>query len=497
MKERMKKSSLAFCLVLGFFAFWAPPFVAAETSSKNAAENNFRNQIQKIMDHPCLKKTHYGIKFYSLDRREVLFAHNNNQKLIPASNMKLVTTAVALKTLGPDYRFLTQLYTEGKLQDQTLKGDLYLKGYGDPKLVSEQMWLFVNEVRNLPLVKIEGDLVADDSFFDRQWRAKTWKRKFGAEPFTAPAGALSFNFNTVTVYAKPGSQAGAKPVVVVDPGNDFINVDNGGTTTGKRTRKNPSNLMISRLDKGDYDEILVRGGIAVTDTRSRYFLNITEPTKYTANVFKEFLQREGVTVTGQVRFGSVPPAAHHLLTHESEPLSSILKGLNKYSNNFIAEQLLKAVGTIEYGAPGTTENGSLAARNFLVSLGFPPDTFEIADGSGLSRDSRLTPDQLVKILEWAYSDWRVYPEFLASLGVMGVDGSVRNRMKESSEGPRARVKTGTLNFTSAISGYLQSRDGEHLAFSILMNDFKCGHHAAVEIQDKMIDQALKLNRAKD
>lgn len=471
-----------------FFLFLFSPFLSIADDHSVA---HFKSAVDGILDHRCLKNKNYGIKIYSLDKKEILYQVNNDRLLIPASNMKLFTTAVALKELGPDYRFITQIYSPGKIEGETLKGDLYVKGFGDPKLVTEQMWQLVNGFRNIPIRKVEGNIIADDSYFDDKLRVDSWKKSFGARAYNAPIGSLSLNFNTVTVYVSPGARPGDKPVVVVDPSSEYIHVNNTATTLSSGHR---SRLVVNRLERDGYDEVLVTGGMPIDEGRGRFYMNITDPTAYAIKVFKEYLKRNGIEVTGDARIGAVPPQSRLLLTHESEPLSDILRNLNKYSNNFIAEQILKTMAAERFGAPGTTANGLKVMDEFMTSMGYSAGQYEIWDGSGLSRQNRVTPDQIVHVLTSVYNDWGIYPEFISALGVMGLDGSVRKRMRNVSEAQQVRVKTGTLNFTSAVSGYFQSRMGERFAFSIIMNDLKCSIGEAISLQDKVIHEGLMFDR---
>ena len=466
-----------------------PANVSAQESG--LAESNFSNVIDGILAHPCLRKQNFGVKIHSLERGETLYSVQSDHLFAPASNIKLLTTAMALKRMRPDYRFKTRLYATMKMVQENLSGDLYIKGFGDPNLVSEQMWLLVNELRNLPLRKVNGDIVADDSFFDNRLRVKTWRKKGGAEAYNAPLGALSFNFNTVTVHVSPGDKLGDKPVVVVDPDIDFVRVANRAKTVSRSKR---SRLIVNRLDQRGYNEITISGVISVNHSRETYYLNITQPTYYAAKVFKDYLRRAGVEVTGKVRIGPVPDDAYDLLSHTSAPLSIILRGLNKFSNNFVAEQILKTIGAELYGQPGTTENGLRAMDEYMKSLKFESGRFRILDGSGLSRENRLSPDQIVSVLQDMYGDLGIYPEFVAALGVMGRDGNVLKRMNGHNGSEKARVKTGTLNFISALSGYFQSADGERFAFSILMNDLKCSNRRAKSLQDRIVREGLKFRR---
>ncbi|MEE9258425.1 MAG: D-alanyl-D-alanine carboxypeptidase/D-alanyl-D-alanine-endopeptidase [Nitrospinaceae bacterium] len=483
------KQGFAFFTFLAFLSFPS----AAFPHEGDDEVVQFQNVVEGILSHPCLKRKNFGIKIFSLNRQETLYEFKNDKLFTPASNLKLITTAAAVKNLGPGYRFHTRLFSAGSLEGDTLHGDLYIKGYGDPKLVSEQMWLLTRKLRNLPLRKIEGDIIADDTYFDNLMRVKTWKKNPGSQAYNAPLGALSFNFNTVTVHVMPGEKVGDQPVVIVDPDIDYIQVDNRAKTVrqGKRGR-----LIVNRVDRETFNEITVSGTIALGRPRAKYFLNITDPTRYTATVFKQFLEQAGIEVGGTVKTGVVPEGAEMLASHESEPLSLALQGLNKFSNNFVAEQILKAMAAERYGPPGTTEGGVRIIDEYMAGLGYAPGQYRIVDGSGLSRQNRLSPDQIVGVLSRMRSDLGVYPEFITALGVMGLDGNVKDRMNGTDKAQKVRVKTGTLNFVSALSGYFQSMDGEMFAFSILMNDLKCGNGRALKIQDRIVLEGLHFSRGK-
>ena len=451
----------------------------------------FQKKIKKILSNSCLRKNNFGIKIYSLDRGESLFELRAKKVFVPASNLKILTTAVALETLGPNYRFPTRLYTDGTLKGEVLDGNLYIKGYGDPKFVTEQMWLLVNEFKNLPVKKITGNIIGDDSFFDNQKRIKTWIKNPGAEAYEAPLGALSFNFNTVQTDVSPGPKVGSRPKIVIEPDTEYIILNNQARTLkpGRRNR-----LIVNRLDRNGFDEITVSGGIRLDQARARYFLNITDPTQYTLSTLKKYLGHVGIQFQGKIEKAMVPETAIELLTHESEPLTLALQGLNKFSNNFVAEQILKTIGAEKYGPPGTTLKGLKTFEDYLMELGYRPDQYKILDGSGLSRQNRLSPQMIIDILRHVKNDLGVYPEFVSALGVMGMDGNVKDRMRGVKSSGRARVKTGTLNFVSALSGYFQSGDGETFAFSILMNDLKCSNGRIKRLQDQIIREGLYFQR---
>lgn len=479
-------------ILLGAALGLAPSSGYADEYDADPALKQFQNAVDSALAKSCPKGLRMGAKFYSLDRQQVIYSRNSDTLFTPASNMKMFTSAMALKKVGPDYRFHTRLYSNGKIKGTVLKGDLYIKGFGDPSLVTEQMWILVNELKNLPITKIEGNIIADNSYFDGQGKLKTWKSYRGPEAYLAPTGALSFNFNTVTVYVEAGKNRGDKARVVVDPDIEYFHVRNRAVTT--KNRRSRRKLIVTRLGRKDHDEIIVKGRLPRNVARKKFYLNVTDPQWYTALAFKRFLNQAGVQVTGKVKRGLVPQYSKVLVDHKSPPLAEILRGLNKFSNNFIAEQILKTLGAQFLGEPGTTENGVLLLQDYMLELGYTPDQYRMVDGSGLSKTNLVTPDQVVALLEDAHDDLSIFPEFISALGVMGLDGSVIDRMHHSKEAQKIRVKTGTLNHVSALSGYYQSHEGERFAFSILLNDVKCSNGKAMALQDKIMEIALKFQR---
>ena len=465
----------------------APAAPPAET------QNKFTSRVQGILDHTCLKKENIGLQIVSLDQNDTLFALNDGDLFSPASNVKLITTAAALKFLGPDYRFNTTLYTDGRRKGNTLEGHLYLKGGGDPFLVSEEVWLMAKDLKNLGIRRVTGDFVVDDSYFDDDRIGNGWGKNPGAQAYNARIGATSLNFNTVTVYVSPGETVGSPPEVVIDPPTAYIKVENTATTTDKRGRKR---LIINRVPGEGRDVITITGNIASTAGRERYLLNVTNPLFFAASAFREFLEEAGIHVEGKTRYEPAPPKAVELVNHESKPLAFIVRGLNKYSNNFTAEQLLKSMGAVASGPPGSFAKGLGQVHSYLAGLGITKESYVLEDGSGLSRLNRVMPRHLVAILKDVYGDFKIRPEYMASLSIMGVDGSVQRRMGDlDSVRYRTRVKTGTLNGVNALSGYVSAKNGEALAFSMLMN-YKngCYPRKVLDLQDEIVKAMTEFER---
>ena len=253
---------------------------------------------------------------------------------------------------------------------------------------------------------------------------------------------------------------------------------------------------MSREPVTNGDLVVVTGSIPSNSRGEKHIANITKPTLYALTIFHEIMKKEGVVVTGEARTGKLPPQAVEHLTHESRPLSLIVWGLNKFSNNFIAEQILKTMGAEFRGEPGTFAKGIEAVQTYMKEIGVEPDSYVLVDGSGLSPKNRLSAAQIIRALRAAYMDFELAPEFMASLAVMGTDGSVSKRLRHSPVTGNVRTKTGSLNGVSALSGYAPMPGVGPVAFSILMNNSRCDHYQPKELQNKILLLLLNPSNSK-
>lgn len=461
-------------------AFAAAVALLAAAGLSWASETSIQKRIEAALASSCVPRGDVGLHVVRLRDGSTLADHQSDKLLSPASNVKLVTTAAALRLLGPDYRFPTRLFAGGPLIDGRLQGDLILKGFGDPELVSERLWLLAAALRQRGLKEVAGDLVIDESFFDDQMRSPQWGGLTSTRAFYALVAPASLNFNSATVHVEPGPTPGSPARVQLEPPTAYLRLDNRATTgkAGSRLK-----LTVDRRGLPRGDTLLVRGSIPYDTERATYYRSVTQPWRYLATVLKELLQREGVTIKGSLRQGHLPEGAQELMTFESKPLGRIVQDLNKLSNNFVAESTLKALGAHVLGPPGTFDKGLAVVGDFLESLGVEDGSYRLADGSGLSAANRLTPRQLTTVLAAMWGDFRYRPEYVVSLAVMGLDGSVEERLGDTEARQRLRVKTGSLQGVSALSGYAASADGEELAFSILINNRRCGSILMHKLQD--------------
>ena len=317
--------------------------------------------------------------------------------------------------------------------------------------------------------RVKGDLVADDSFFDARRYGRGWRVGGSIRPYLAPHGALSLNFSLVSVLVAPGERPGDPAQVLLEPPSRALRLESRvKTARGERRR-----VALGRRRVRGRDVVRVSGRVSVGEEMRTRRVPVTDPTAFAAGAVAAEFERQGIVLEGRVRRAATPPGARLLARNLSPPLGEVVRGLNKHSNNFVAEQILKTLGAETYGAPGTSEKGLRAVRDFLVSVGVAAKDFELADGSGLSRMSRVSPRALVALLEAAHNDFRLRPEFTASLAVFGVDGTVRKRRGGRAASRRVRVKTGMLRGVHAFSGYAAAENGEILAFSVLVNEDAC------------------------
>lgn len=438
-------------------------------SSVRAAD--LHQDLTRLLDTPCVRKGEVGLRVADVAGEKMLFDSGGEKLLIPASNVKLVLAAAALSALGPTYSFPTEILSDRPPSAAgALSGNLYLKGYGDPVLVSEQLWLLSRALKHLGISEIRNDLIADDGTMLRDPLPSEWNPEEVSRAYTAKPGALSLNFNTVQVTVEPARRKGAPPRVQLDPDSTHLAIDNKATTV---LPGSGSPLRI-RVLASDHREILqVRGSVPLGAARVSLYRSVDQPALYTARVFAKFLKEAGISLKGVVRGGTAPPGAHLLYTYRSKPLSLIIQDMNKWSNNFIAEQLLRTLGRELYGSPGTREKGLRALQNYMAGIGIEADSYQLQDGAGLSRENRLSAAELVSVLEAAVNNSPWQAEYMASLGLLGLDGVVERGFSASPARGLLRVKTGSLRGVRALSGYGKSTEGKILAFSLLWNGSSC------------------------
>ncbi len=424
------------------------------------SNSEYYHKILQSIPKEALSNGRLGVVVKSLTTDELIFQYNPDKLFVPASNVKVLTSVTALSILKPDYRFKTVFYSGGDVTQGVIHGGLYIKGYGDPTLSTQHLETIAEEFKSLGVKEIKGGIIVDDSYFDNIRYGKGWKEKWKGDVFSPPISALSLNYNTFYIKVYP-SKPGRIPIVALEPKGTNVNVINKAITTNKGGR-----LTAVWLEGGK--TIKLDGSIS--RRTPSYTLEITtrNPTLYAGSAFKRILDDAGIRVEGYVTVGVVPDWAGVLYTHFSDPLYLIIAEFNKNSVNIIGENIVKTLGATIIGEPGTWEKGTEVVSNFLHEIGIK-DSFEIFDGSGLSLLNRVSPNAITDVLEYAYNNQVISLKFLNSLSIGGVDGTLKKRFRRSAVEGRVMAKTGHLSNVNALSGYLFTKSGDVLVFSILAN----------------------------
>ncbi|MEL6184321.1 MAG: D-alanyl-D-alanine carboxypeptidase/D-alanyl-D-alanine-endopeptidase [Myxococcota bacterium] len=448
-------------------------------------EHRLARELQDILSSPELKEALVGVHVRRLSDGRTLFGENADRLFNPASNMKLLTSAAALWYLGSSYRFRTVVRRDAKIAGGVVRGNIYVKGGGDPTLTTESMFGLVNDIALAGVNGVDGNLVIDDQFFDERWEGPGWEQEVGDHTYNAPIGALSVNFNTFEARVVPGERVGGSARLLLWPPVDSLKGEISATTRGPGSR---TRLWFgTKRTERDGVLVTVRGTIAQDDTSGRTLRRrIHRPTRFAGEMLRHLLQLRGIKVRGKLVVG--PTDFVHTVpvtTRISQPLSEIVSALNKYSNNFMAEMILKTLAAEREGAPGTWAKGSRVLSRFLGEIGVPPDRFVLGNGSGLNDVNRITPAQVTQVLKAMHDRFEVAPEYIASLAVAGSSGTIHGRFGDSPAASRLRAKTGSLTGVSALSGYVATRNNEVLAFSVMMNDYPGRARSMWDIQDQI------------
>lgn len=468
------------------------------------AKNYFQNSdspqplpssVLKLLKKHKIPKDNISVYVRDLNADKPMLEHNVERLRNPASTMKLFTTYAALKTLGPNYSWRTEVWLRGKLEKGILNGDLVLKGYGDPFLVYEDFFKLLNALRIKGLKEINGDIVIDNSYFKL---AKHNPAKFDGKAFriyNAQPSALMFNFqatrflfkpivDTKAVKSKRKNKKSLKGKVEIEayPRIKNLVLDNKVKLRKGRCRK----AHLRPKFKRDKNGILEVSGNYSVKCKQRFITRtISTPEQHVFNAFRDFWKDMGGKLKGGLKIGKVSKGDELFHTHSSPTLGEQIRLINKWSNNVMTRQLLLTLGVRKFGSPGTVDKGIKALIQVLKESGIDTKGMRLENGSGLSRIAQVSTRQLAKLLEVAYRD-AYMPEFMSSLALAGVDGTLVHRFRRDDLRGRSHFKTGTLDFVTAIAGYMLNRQGKRLIVVIQHNGKRTGAGRGAKIQDALL-----------
>lgn len=484
------------CLVIFFFVLTAliffPSFVEEEQTLNEdsvavIADNEpLADKIKHILDNEQLSSAIVGVTVKHAQSGDLLFSHNGETRLHPASNMKLLTGMAALETLGTDFRFQTEILTDGQLDGNTLQGNLYVRGKGDPTLLKADFEQIAKELKAQGIEVITGDLIGDDTWYDnvRLSQDLNWSD----EPFHTGAqiSALTFapyeDYDSGTVIVEVTSVDGNAHIRTI-PDTDYV------TTLNKTETGETKDISVER--KHGTNMIIVEGKIPKDDSISRSWVSVWEPTGYALAVFRDTLVEQGIQFASDSHniIEATPDSAQLLVTKKSSPLSEILIPFMKLSNNGIAEVLTKEMGKQVY-MEGSWDKGLEVIEDVVEAFGVERNEILLRDGSGMSHKTLISSNNIAQLLYVVQGEsW--FNAFKYSLPVAGeedrfVGGTLRHRLTSAPAKGNVTAKTGLITGVSTLSGYVKSKDEEELIFSFLINNHLGSNKEMQEIQDDLV-----------
>lgn len=466
-----------------------PPMLAGP-----APVSGLAGELDAIFADPALAHAHWGAAFRSLDSGQPIYAINQERLFVPASALKLFTGAAALETLGREWEYRTSVAAGGLIRNGVLEGSLVVIGTGDPTFSGrfhgesrDVFRIWADSLRAQGITRIAGGVVAVDTAFTDPPLGAGWAWEDTPTGFSAEFGPLQFNESVVDLEIFPSGTMLSPAIVVLTPATQYVRIINDTRTVPAGSL---TNLAISREDAGSV--IVVRGEIAADVGAVNRTVAIRDPGLYFASVLRETLREQGIPVEGpaisHASLDPYDPALRFpplLFSFRSPPLGQILSGMMKPSQNLIAETILRTVGR-ELRADGSAVAGAAVVDSLLRAWEFPALQHRMADGSGLSRYNLVSPLLLVDLLQ--RMDRSYYREdWLASLPVAGVDGTLATRMRDDPLRERVVAKTGTLGGVRALAGYLTTARGERIAFAMIVN----GHVVTAADVDRVMESALE------
>lgn len=479
LRGRLRPALLGLACILTSALTWSAP------AGAGPSDTGLKGAIDAILADARMDGGAASVVIADAATGERLYQREGGDRLMPASNTKLATSAAAMALLGPEYRFHTDVLSTGSRHGSTLRGDLYLRGGGDPTTLAKDYDRLAADLAASGVKRVTGRLNADDTRFDTQRLGRSWAADDESSYYSAQISPLTlapdtdYDSGTVIVEALPGAAPGDKPRVSLTPLTDYVRVVNRGNTV---PAGQTDTLAIER--QHGTNTIVVSGNIPIGASATKEWVTTWEPTGYAAAVFSDALAEHGIRISGSPRLGrATPPGAKLLASHNSMPLRELMVPFMKLSNNMHAETLTKTIG-FETAGRGTWDAGLAAIGGYLEKEGVRTSTIRQFDGSGLTRMNLFPAEQLATLL-LSVPDAPWYADWYASLPVAcntdrTIGGTLRSRMCGTPAALNARGKTGSLTGASALSGYVKDAAGRELVYSIVLNNYLASSVKSIE-----------------
>ncbi len=439
-------------------------------------------QVRTVLAHRGLPDDSLSVYIEKLDAADALLSWKPDTPKNPASVMKMLTTLAALDILGPAYQWDTEIYLLGDLADGVLDGDLLIRGTGDPYLVTERFWKLLRRLRQEGVREIRGDLLIDDSYFNV---AAHDPAAFDNEPLRAynvGPNALLVNYKVVRYFFSPNSN-NASVNIQLDPMLDELRIVNKLSVSAGSCRGYQRGITVTMNET--LDQVTFSGRFPAGCARYAMDRSALSHNHYVYALFTSLWQESGGKISGGWRNAEVPYEVEPDIVFESVLLSDVIRKINKHSNNVMARQLLLTLAAESTGEAATEAAGRDVVMRWLLQRGMAADSTRFENGAGLSRDVRLTTKNLVGLLRYGYES-RYMPEYLSSLSLSGLDGTLSRRFLGNSLKGRAHMKTGSIDDVSAIAGYFQARSGNRYLVAVLQNHKDIHRGPGEEVQAALL-----------
>lgn len=481
-RQKMMVGLIASIMVFGSVTF------TPESTTVHAAStySNLQNSLDSIVKS-SLSGTTISVSVRKASNGEMIYSKNPELGVTPASSLKVLTAAAALETLGEKHRFSTEVLTNGQVAKGTLYGNLYLKGHGDPTLLKKDFDHFASILANRGVKRLSGHLIGDDTWYDADRLSPGIAKDDESYYYAAQISALTLSPNadydagSVIVEAKPSTN-GRAAKVTLSPATNVVRVINKSKTVPKGYR---NTLKIER--EYGTNKIVITGNVPAGSSGKKEWIAVSNPTAYALDVFKKSLAEKGIKFvsSSKVLRGKTPDDARVLVSKKSMPLHQLIVPFLKLSNNTHAEHLAKEMGKVKYGE-GSWKAGTRVMREYAESIGLDLTQWKFEDASGMSHANKVSSSQFTLLLQKVRQEpW--YRTFLKGMPIAGgkdrfVGGTLRTRMTTSPAKGNVIAKTGSLDKVSSLTGYVTTRDGELLVFSILTQNYRT---STVPVMDRM------------
>ncbi len=513
--------------LIALFCFQAPLFVVTPVAAKpdkttaqaalaktyyvnKQAKQGLPKSVSKLLKKHKIPANNISVYIRDLNSKTALIEHNADKLRTPASTMKLLTTYAGLKKLGPNFSWKTEVWLRGELEEGVLKGDLIIKGFGDPFLVVENFWKLLKTLRDKGLKDIQGDIIIDNSYFQQTVHNPS---AFDGKPYrayNAPSSAVMFNFQATQFLFKPVSGieevTGAKKTtvkkailnksetrknkgkpkasieVIPFPNMGNVKFENQIKRVKGKCRRSHTKPTFYKNKKGT---LVIKGNYSAKCKQRFILRTVSKPEQHVFDAFREIWAALKGTLKGSLKAGRLSRNDERFHVYSSPTLGEQIRSINKWSNNVMTKQLLLTLGAQHFDEPGTMAKGKQAVLSILADNGIDIKGIKLENGSGLSRTSKISARQMGDLLDKAYRD-AYMPEFLASLPILGVDGTLVNRFHKGDLRGRSHLKTGTIDFVTSIAGYMLNRNGKRMIVVVQHNGKKTGAGRGAKIQDALL-----------